>query len=631
MCGIAGYLRLDWGGALDRAPLKSMCDAIRHRGPDDEGYHFEDEVALGHRRLSIIDLAGGRQPMSSSDGNLTIVFNGEIYNFRELRGTLEAKGHAFRTNSDTEVILYAYREWDAACLGRLNGMFSFALWDADRKTLFCARDRFGKKPFFYALVGGHFVFGSEIKALLQYPSMPREVDREALVRYLALDFTPAPRTIYRHIKKLPGGHFISVRPEGLEVCGYWDLPQHEPELNPPDCRRAGEILFEMLGKASKRRMIADVPLGLFLSGGLDSSSIVAALHGEGINGLNTFNIDFEDGSFSEGRYAGEVASAFGANHRSGTLALSHVRDLIPKVARLFDEPVADGSFLPTYLLCEYTRGFVTVALGGDGGDELLAGYPTYQAHSLAPLYESLPSRLKTGWVEPLVRRLPVSHRYMSFDFKARRFLEGMAYPAPVRTYVWNGSFRPTEMRSLLSDGSEADWATDRVLEDVLMHFERCRSKSFIQKQLYLDLKLYLQEEVLVKVDRTSMAHSLEVRAPMLDVEWAEYVWGLPIKWKFHPWRTKALLRQAAKPHLPRGIVRRKKQGFSVPLAAWFRNELREWMQDVLSAERLRSHGLFKAEYIHELMNEHISGQADHRKKLWNLLTFQLWWEGYGKG
>lgn len=629
MCGIAGYLALEAGRTVPSAWIRPMCDALRPRGPDGEGYHMAPGVVLGHRRLSVIDIAGGAQPMKSADGTKVLVCNGEVYNYVELRDELRTKGRVFRTQSDTEVVLAAYEAWGPPCVERFNGMFAFALWDGAERRLFCARDRFGKKPFFYAVVDGIFVFASEMKALLRVPGLDRGIDHEALAKYLALDFVPAPRTLFRHISKLPGGFRLTVAAGRVEVQRYWDLPAKKAAQ--PAGTDVPSAIAETLAVASRRRLVSDVPLGLLLSGGLDSSSISAVLQGARSGGLDTFCLDFAERSYSEGTFARRVAEVTGARHHEERLDAKKLQDLVPIVSALFDDPVSDPSFLPTYVLCQFSRERVTVALGGDGGDELLAGYPTYLAHRLSGPYLAMPRWLRDGLVEPVVRRLPSSGRYLGLDVRAQRFVEGVKYPPPIRSYIWNGSFSPPRLRAIMAEPPPGGLSTEAVYAEVFDHFDRCPSEDFMDRQLYLDMKLYLQEKVLVKVDRCSMAHSLEVRAPFLDVEFAQMVWRIPAKLKCGIFRTKPLLRDAMKGRLPREILRRPKKGFAVPLAMWFRGGLRPWLKETLSPDRLRRHGLLRAEEVHDLIRQHASAQADHAKRLWNLLTFQLWWERYASG
>ena len=611
---------------VDRAVLGAMADALRHRGPDDEGFFVEESedgvaVGLGFRRLSIIDLETGNQPISNESGSLRLVLNGEVYNFRELRRELEARGHRFATNADTEVVVHLYEDFGSRCVERLNGMFALALWDGNRRELVIARDRFGKKPVYYAPVGGSLIFGSELKSLLRHPQCPRELDPDSLSRYLALEYVPTPRSILSGVRKLPGGHLLRWREGKIAVEKYWDLSFDGGTETLTDGDYVDEFR-ERLREAVRRRLVSDVPLGAFLSGGIDSSSVVAMMaeaHPKGA--VKTFTIGFDDESFDESAHALRVAAHFGTEHHVETFTPTVLLDVLPKVADFLDEPFADPSVLPTYLLSRFAREHVTVALGGDGSDELLAGYPTFPADRAAALYR-VPHRLHQRVILPLAERLPVSTSNFSLDFKVKRFLRGAALSRDIRHPLWLGSFAPDEQEALLGERRNGE------LREWQAAFEAAPTRDATEQLIYAYAKTYLQDDILVKVDRASMACSLEVRAPFLDVELAEFLGGVPARLKLRRFETKRLLKLALADMLPPGIGNRRKKGFGIPIAEWFKRDLREALQDELSEARLRAQAIFEPAEVQRLLKDHLSGRRDNRKELWTLFVFQLWHRRY---
>jgi asparagine synthase (glutamine-hydrolysing) len=631
VCGIAG-----WVGALERhgggapeAILDRMTDALAHRGPDDRGVWLGDGVALGHRRLSVIDIAGGHQPMWSADGRLGIVYNGEIYNFLELREELERKGRRFTTRSDTEVLLAAYEEWGEAVVTRLNGMFAFAIWDTARRRLFAARDRAGEKPFYYADAGGSFVFGSEIKALLPHPAVSRELDRAALARYLAFEYIPAPASIFRAVRKLPAAHTLSLEPgTAPRIERYW-MPRYGRRRGAPSLREACEMLRERLIVSLRGRLISDVPLGVFLSGGIDSSTIVALLAREiGHPRIKTFSIGFHEASFDESGYARQIAEHFGTEHHQELLDPRRMVAVLPDIIDRLDEPFADPSIVPTYLLSRFTRHHVTVAVGGDGGDELFAGYPTFTAHKLARVYDRLMPRFVHAIVRGLAARLFVSHRNMSFDFLLNAFLKGAYQPAWMRHVSWTGAFTPEMQQELWADPPSLE--LEDVYGSAARAMEEVEVKDDLQRALQMYFKLYLQDDILTKVDRASMMNSLEVRAPFLDVPFMEAAHGLPARLKMRGLRgLKYVLKQTVKDCMPEEILARPKKGFGIPVSRWFREELRDDLLDTLDPERLRAGGLFRPEPVQRMVREHLRGDFNHRKPLWTLFMFEKWRERWG--
>ena len=619
MCGICGIV----GPApVDRGVLAQMTRVLEHRGPDDEGFHvaeYDDgtAVGLGFRRLSIIDLDTGNQPIGNEDGSLQVVLNGEIYNYRELRAELIDRGHRFATNTDTEVIVHLYEDLGTRCVERLKGMFAFALWDEGNRQLLLARDRFGKKPLYYADLGDTLLFGSELKAVVQHPRCPRELDFASLSRYLALEYVPTPRAIIEGIAKLPGGHYLLWHEGRTSVQQYWDLSFETDRGNRSDEDYVEEFR-DLFREAVRRRLVSDVPLGAFLSGGIDSSSVVAMMS-EALpaGAVKTFSIGFSEPSFDESGHARLVAQHFGTDHHEEVFGQETLLGLVPTVTEFLDEPFADPSVLPTYLLSRHTRKSVTVALGGDGSDELLAGYPTFPADRFASLYP-LPRVLHERVVIPLADRLPVSTKNFSFDFKLKRFLRGAGSPASERHATWLGSFTPSEQAGLLTTGPVEPFEEQRRA------FENAPTTNRLEQLLYVYAKTYLQDDILTKVDRASMACSLEVRAPFLDVDLVEFLGRVPARLKLRRLDTKHLLKRAMADILPPGIADRPKKGFGIPIADWLKGSLREALQDELSPGRIKEQGIFESSVVDRLVSEHMSGRSDHRKPLWTLFVFQLW-------
>ena len=620
MCGICGIVGHE---SVTRDELARMTRTLEHRGPDDEGYYvdtYEDglSVALGFRRLSIIDLVSGNQPIANESGTVQVVFNGEIYNFQALRHELEGRGHRFVTNADTEVIVHLYEDEGIRCVERLNGMFAFALWDSTRRELVLARDRFGKKPLYYAESQGSLIFGSELKSLLAHPRCARRIDLDALSRYLALEYVPTPTSIIEGIRKLPAGHILRWRDRALTVEAYWDLAFHH-DTDPSTEDEYVEGLRHHLREAVKRRLVSDVPLGAFLSGGIDSSSVVALMtEAMPARDVKTFTIGFDEASFDESEHARRVACHFGTDHHEELFTASVMLDLLPTMAAALDEPFADASVLPTYLLSKFTREHVTVALGGDGRDELLAGYPTFTADRLAQWYR-VPRVIHEHAVVPLVQMLPVSTSNFSFEFKLKRFVRGATLPtAAARHTTWLGSFDAAAQAPLLRSP-----ASDVVGEQQHI-YGAAPTDDPIERLIYLYVKTYLQDDILVKVDRASMACSLEVRAPFLDVDLVEFLGRVPASLKLRRLGTKHLLKRAMADLLPPGVADRRKKGFGIPVARWLKEELRHPLQDELSQARLEAQGIFEPREVGRLVSEHLAGRRDHRKALWTLFMFQLW-------
>lgn len=613
MCGITGFIGR---GNLD--DLRRMNDKLVHRGPDAEGLWHDAEhgVYLGHRRLAIVDIAGGHQPMWTRDGQLGVVFNGEIFNHRELRIELKSMGHVFESDhSDTEVLLHGYRAWGVDLPNRLNGMWAFTLYDVAGRRLFCSRDRFGKKPFFYCHTGGAFVFASELSAVLRHPCAPRSQSRIALRKYFAYGYIPAPHSLIEGVRKLPGGHSLlyNIASNTLKVSKYWDFVLEPFEHAPPNAEEAwAEELRLLLDKAVQRRLMADVPLGAFLSGGIDSSAVAAfAVRHVGQDRLKTFSIGFEEASFDESRYARNVAEHLGTEHHADILSMEKARALLPEVIGRLDEPMGDSSLLPTYLLCQHARRHVTVALGGDGADELFAGYDPFRALRWAERYGKVMPRPVHAAIRHLMARLPVSHRYMSLDFKIKRTLRGLSYASRFWLPVWMAPLAPDELGELFGEPVDPE----EVYSEAIEQWDACRSPSLIDKALQFYTKIYLQDDILVKLDRASMMHSLEARTPFLDIDLVNFIRRIPAAYKFRHGQTKYLLKKALEPVLPREILYRRKQGFGVPVGRWLKDEsFFPGTQD----------NTLNASFVSKAWSNHRLNKEDQRAFLWNIRVLSDW-------
>lgn len=617
MCGIAGFVAPR--GAGDRETLERMTRALAHRGPDAEGFAVipGSGVHLGHRRLSIVDLDGGAQPMSAGDGNLTIVFNGEIYNHADLRAELQARGHGFRTDhSDTEVLLNGYREWGEGMLDRLNGMFAFAIHDKAAGTLFLARDRFGKKPLYWFHRAGVFAFASELSALLRHPAAPRNESLLALKKYFAYGYIPAPLSVVEGIRKLPAGWCgtLAISSGRWTPRRWWEFRLEPPgeEVTPARCSAWASELMEILHRAVKRRLMADVPVGVFLSGGIDSSA-VAALAAKHLPGgrLRTFSIGFTDPTFDELPYAREAAAFIGCSHESEILDLSWAKELLPGLLARLDEPMGDGSILPTWLLCGFTRRHVTVALGGDGGDELFAGYDPFRVLGKASLYDALVPKTLHPAIRLLASRLPVSHANISLDFKIKRALRGLSHPARYRVPVWMGPLEPAQIDAYFGDRTSPEELYGEAIEAWDAAGEHADP---VDRTLQFFTRLYMQDQILTKVDRASMLHGLEARSPFLDLEVVDFARRLPHEVKLRAGTTKWILKKALEPLLPASILYRKKKGFGTPIGSWIRDGAIDPGIPAGHAGRV----------VGEALAAHRAGRSDERLFLWCQHVLNAW-------
>jgi asparagine synthase (glutamine-hydrolysing) len=627
MCGICGQLLFDPGARVDPAELQRMTDVITHRGPDSDGHFVQGRIGIGMRRLRIIDLATGEQPIANEDESLWIVFNGEIYNYVELRPLLEARGHVFSTHSDTETIVHLYEEYGARCVDHLNGMFAFAIWDCRRQELFISRDRLGIKPLFYAHEPGRrLLFASEIKSLLE-TDVSREVDYLGLHDYFSLFYVPTPRSAFKAIRKLPPAHWLRCRSDGtLEIERYWDVPFPQQPIERRPRAFYVERIRDLMRESVRRQLRSDVPLGVLLSGGLDSTSIVAFMSDVLDRPIKTFSIGFHEPSYNELPQARLVAEAFDTEHRELVVEPDLIQ-LIQEIILHFDEPFADYSAIPTYLVSQLARREVIVALSGDGGDEVFAGYQTHYAYRVANLYRLLPRFLRDGVIAPLVRRLPASTDRISFDFMAKRFVTGAHLPFQQGHYWWKVILNESEKQELYTGDFLHQVARDSY-EVFAPYFDAVRRAHPLNQLLYVDTKTFLLDDCLVKTDRMSMANSLEVRVPLLDHELVEFMAGVPPALKSSGLNTKSLLRDVVRPLLPAAIVQGKKRGFTPPLPVWLKRELREFVQDTLSPARIRDMGLLDPVVVTRILEDHFLGRRDNNRPIWTLLCLVLWYEHF---
>jgi asparagine synthase (glutamine-hydrolysing) len=622
MCGIVGIFDLREKREINRYLLSRMNETQHHRGPNEGGLHAEAGLGFGHRRLSIIDLSSGQQPMLTPDNSVVLTYNGEVYNFLELRAELQALGYEFKTHCDTEVILYGWQAWGEACVERLRGMFAFAIWDRPKQTLFLARDRLGVKPLFYAeLANGLFIFGSELKALTEHPDLKKDLDPTAVEEYFAFGYVPEPKTIYKNVYKLDAGYCLSIQHGAKSVTPrqYWDVKfdtrpaQSEAEV--------GAELMERLREAVKIRMMADVPLGAFLSGGVDSSAIVAMMAGLSQDPVNTCSISFGDPAFNESAFAQQVADRYHTAHRTEQVDPNDF-SLIDKLAGLYDEPYADSSALPTYRVCELAKKQVTVVLSGDGGDENLAGYRRYRWHGYE---ESMRSWLPASVRQPLfgaLGQLYPKADYLPKMFRAKSTFESIARDSLAGYFHGVTQLSNAQRSALFSDKLKTDLQGYSALEVFKRHAQNAPTDNPLSMVQYLDIKTYLLGDILTKVDRASMAHALEVRVPLLDYQLVEWMAGIEPNLKLRGSEGKYIFKKALENYLPNDILYRPKMGFSIPLAAWFRGELKDKVRNALLGETLNHCGLFDATFLRHLVEQHQNGLRDYSVPIWSLLMFE---------
>jgi asparagine synthase (glutamine-hydrolysing) len=613
MCGICGVFNFGTGEPADPVALKRATDAMAHRGPDDEGFHLDGALGLGNRRLSIIDLPGGHQPIANEDESVWITFNGEIYNYRDLRPDLLARGHQFRTNSDTETILHLYEEYGLCFLDHLRGMFAFAIWDSRQRRLLLARDRLGVKPLFYRLESGRLAFASELRTLRELLPRPPEIDPQSIYDFFGFRYVPAPRTFYRGVEKLLPGHFLVVDPMGVRSHAYWDIPaEEETAKRPKDI--AAEVV-EQLREAVRLRLIADVPLGVFLSGGTDSSAVVAFMAELGARPLRTFSVGFDEPQYSELPFARAVARRYATEHHELVVRPEHLSVELPRLVAFRDEPIAEPTDVALYLISRLAAQSVKVVLAGEGGDELFAGYPKYVADRLAGVVSALPQEVTRA----LIRRLPYRQR------RAKIALEALSIRDEAeRSATWFASFSRDERENLFAPEflAQVDPAHPaRVFESYL---EKVRDRSPLKRMLYADLKVWLPDNLLLRGDLMTMAASIEERGPFLDHRLVELAARIPTRLLTRGFRTKALLKDALRPHVPKEALFRRKVGFRVPVGEWFKKPLRSLVGDLLLSPDATTRGYFNARSMVKFVREHFDGVRDRQKQLWALVNFELW-------
>jgi asparagine synthase (glutamine-hydrolysing) len=622
MCGIAGFI-----GNGNQSDLRGMINAISYRGPDYQGADLIGNVGLAHARLSIIDLSPeAQQPFYTSDKTVSMVFNGEIYNYLELKEELLKLGkYSFRTTSDTEVLVYLYQEYGEKLLEKINGMFAIAIYDYNKKQLLLARDRMGKKPVYYSVVNNTLIFASELKAILKHPIVKKDLNYNAINEYLTFDYVPTPNTIFNNIHKLEASQYLIFRDGKItDKQPYWKVDFTQQNISFTD---ATATLDTLLNNAVRDRLMSDVPLGVFLSGGLDSSTVAYYAQKNSKAQINTFSIGFSEKSYDESDYAKLVAKKLGTKHHEEFLSASTSLSLIPNIISKLDEPFADPSIIPTYFLSKFTRKHVTVALGGDGSDELLAGYPTFISDKFLKSFGLLPKSLIRSF-SALTNLLPPSDKNISLDFKLTQFFKGFEESRQYVHTLWLGSFTPALKNKLFTNDALKDIRNGNGLTCIDHYLTDVPDASEFNRLLYSYYRTYLLEDILVKVDRASMYNSLEVRAPFLDVNVVEFLNTLPKEYKIQGFNGKRLLKELMRNKLPNEIIDRSKKGFGIPVSLWLRNELRETMEHYLSEERINSHGIFNYSYIAQLKKEHISLKHNHRKLLWNLLVFEMWYDNF---
>ncbi|MFH1958583.1 MAG: asparagine synthase (glutamine-hydrolyzing) [bacterium] len=620
MCGICGIINFN-GKPVSAELLKKMADLLEHRGPDAEGYYIRAQVGMGMRRLSIIDLETGHQPIHNEDEKIWLVLNGEIYNFQELRTNLQSKGHKFYTKSDVETVVHLYEDYGVDCLKYINGMFAFALWDERRKLLFIARDRLGKKPLCYTWLDGSFYFASELKSFLTVPDFKREINRKAIHYYLTYQYIPSPMTVWQGVFRLPPASYLVLNEnKRMRISRYWDIDMRaKTDLSFDESK---ERLRSVLEEATKLRMVADVPLGAFLSGGIDSSIVVGLMSKLSARPVKTFSIGFEEKEFSELKYARVVAKHFKTDHRELVVKPDYV-DILPKIVWHYDQPYADSSALPSFFVSKMTRKYVKVALNGDGGDENFAGYMRYKAMKISQLAALPFGMIPSGIAGYLFEKSPGA-KTSGFLRQALRFASALKNPPQRRNLIWHAYFT-NEMKDLVySEEMKREFASDDACSYLEDKFLSARAGGVIDRTLYTDLTAYLPECLLVKMDVATMANSLEARAPFLDYRFIEFTAALPAEWKLKGLRSKYILKESFRDFLPPEILNRGKQGFGIPLDEWFRGKLKNYIRDMVLSPAALKRGYFNSRNLRRFINDHVEGRANHGYRLWALLMLELW-------
>ena len=613
MFGICGVYNFGTGAPADPVALKRATDAMAHRGPDDEGFHIDGPLGLGNRRLSIIDLPGGHQPIANEDESIWITFNGEIYNYRDLRPDLLARGHKFRTHSDTETILHLYEEYGFECLEHLRGMFAFAIWDSRKRLLFVARDRLGVKPLFYQVDADRLAFASELRTLRELLPRAPEIDPQSVYDFFGFRYIPAPRTFYRGVEKLLPGHYLVADSTSVRTQAYWDIPP-EDETSKNSREIAAEIV-ELLRESVRLRLIADVPLGVFLSGGTDSSAVVAFMAELGARPLRTYTVGFDESEHSELPYARDVANRFETEHHELIVTPQHMNDELPRLVAFRDEPIAEPTDVALYLISKLAAQSVKVVLAGEGGDELFAGYPKYAAERLAGVFSMLPSAATRA----ISRWLPYGQH------RVRTALEALSIRDEAeRNIAWFASFSREERENLFASDFLAQVDTSHPARVIESYLEKVRDRSPLKRMLYADLKVWLPDNLLLRGDQMTMAASIEERGPFLDHRLVEMAARIPTRMLTRGFKTKVLLKDALRPYVPKNALFRRKVGFRVPVGEWFKKPLRSLVGDLLLSSQAKTRGYFNARNMENFIREHFDGVRDRQKQLWALVNFELW-------
>jgi asparagine synthase (glutamine-hydrolysing) len=628
MCGIFGILNINGQIEQEKFSVPNETAILKHRGPDDFGYFIDSHIYMGHRRLSIIDLVSGRQPICNEDETLWVIFNGEIYNFIELRKILISKGHTFITNTDTEVILHAYEQWGNACVGRFRVMFAFAIWDQSKKTLFIARDRLGIKPLFYAFEDGLFYFASEMKGVLQYKRFPREIDYCGLASYFTLSYIPAPLTIFKHIHKLLPGHTLEVKNRAITIHQYWDI-----HFQPDYSQSEGYFIdgfMNLLTESVDLRLISDVPLGAFLSGGIDSGTVVALMSNLNPEPVRSFSMGFGGnvgGYLDEREYARQVASMYGTLHSEKKI-LPNFKNIIEDIIRSFDEPFADHSTIPSFYLCKTTREEVTVALSGLGGDELFGGYERYLGYKMSTFYNRLPWFLRENVIRQLVEKIPERTDGHYTVNHLKRFVRSASLPADARYLGFLSMLSKGRNESLFSEPRLYEEGFEAIKDLIFRYFNTTNATELMDRVFYCDIKTYLPEDILACTDRMSMRHGLEVRVPFLDHKLVEFCATIPHEMKVTFGDKKNILKKAVKDILPKGVISHRKQGFVGPMTTWLQTDLKPFVLKSLQVSNLNKHGIFNNKVVNKILDEHFNRLEINDKLIWSLVMFQAWYDMY---
>lgn len=628
VCGICGKIYFDPEARVDEALIHRMADVIRHRGPDESGFYVNHHIGLGHRRLSIIDLSTGQQPMCNFRNDIWIVFNGEIYNFPELRKTLATRGYQFRTTSDTEVIIHLYDEYGASCVNYLRGMFALAIWDQKHQRLFLTRDRVGQKPLFYAVTPQSIAFASEIKSLLQDKTIKPELNLTALYHYLTYQYIPPPDTMFQHIYKLPPAHSLICEQGNIKLEKYWDL-RYVPKVEMNE-HEIMEQIRDILQESVKMRMISDVPIGAFLSGGIDSGVVVALMSHYSSQPVKTFSIGFHEKAYNELPYARLVAERYETEHYEFTVEPKAI-EILPELIWHFDEPFGDPSAIPTYYVSKMTGQYVKVALNGDGGDESFAGYRRYLGYKFLEPYQKVPYTIRNSIIAPLLKTVKIRQKSIATMLRRLKLLNDLSLQSHTDRYVRRLTIFENDLKSeLLTDDAQSQFHHLNSLDYTFCYFQDGHAQHFTDQKLYSDVMTYLPGDLLVKMDRMTMTHGLEGRSPFLDHTLMEFVATIPPQYKLRGNRTKFILKKIAKPWLPEKILSRPKQGFGVPIGKWFKHELRDMLHDTFSPSYLVREGILRETTIQRILHEHQTGTVNHHHRLWVLLNLELWYRMFIK-